>query len=79
MARYEMECNECGHIFERWCKFEDMMVAPCNNCNSHDLRQRFSPPTIRYKSPGFHTVDYPSLSKYTGKKDNNTGADNVKI
>ena len=57
MPRYEYQCNDCEHRFERIQKFSDPLVSTCPVCGG-EVRKLLSSPAIQFKGTGWYVTDY---------------------
>jgi len=66
MPIYEYICESCGYEFEEFTRsILDGLLLHCPYCGNPSLRTKFSPPTVIYKGPGFHTTEARGI---TGRK-----------
>jgi putative FmdB family regulatory protein len=48
MALYDFECQDCGHVFEMICKYDDSLVTVfvCPRCMSENTKIQMPAPSI---------------------------------
>lgn len=60
MPTYEYECEECGHVFERFQGINEDPIDRCPECEGRVRRLISSGGGLVFKGPGFYATDYRS-------------------
>lgn len=55
MPRYEMQCTNCGEVYDVWSKIaekeESVKNASCEKCNSKEKEEIFGCPSVKFANP----------------------------
>ena len=64
MPTYEYQCDECGHKFEMFQNFSDIVKRKCPACGKMRLRRLIGAGCgIIFKGSGFYETDYKRARK----------------
>lgn len=68
MPKYDFQCNECGHEFEKLTTLQKIKNVKCLKCDSKQVQKLLSAPAIILKGGGFYKTDSRSKSVKTKNK-----------
>jgi len=76
MPTYEYQCDECGHKFEMFQNFSDIVKRKCPSCGKMRLKRLIGAGSgIIFKGSGFYETDYKRAGKGPGAPKEQAGGD----
>jgi putative FmdB family regulatory protein len=78
MPTYEYECQQCGHVFERFQSMSARPLRTCPECKGKVRRLLGTGAGVIFKGSGFYETDYKRASASTNGGTSSTASDSAK-